>query len=597
MIIISGIFGTSQQDYLQEQLLDNIQPKVKKNLTIYKSSLTYIVMGDTSSNPNNLTILQTAEGILIGNAYHKSNNTLINENELKIILKNFQDAEKVFVKKFWGSYILFQFGNDRIKILRDPIGRFPIFYISLSEKSVFFSTEINTLYDIIKTKLEFNYSYFAAYLMDTFITTHETPFKGVYELPQGCQLTLAHNEIICSKIWDPITYTTKFEDSTELKILETLEAVLKTELSFHRSIFLDFSGGLDSSAILFFVKNMSRESQKIYPINFFHPNVQSSDERSFAVSIAKELGVDYIEHDVSKTLPFSPSEKLNKKPNWPTPHLVYQKMEQTLLDFANEHSNPLFISGHGGDHIFLSHPPFESLSDYLLENGTNNFFNYVKDLGTIYRKPLIKLLQGTFNGIGIFLLPFYKDKENVSNKKNLPEWFKPKILELEKNIQYHKFTSSWKDRILPGKIKHINSIYNGLASLKGEIRGYENSFIYPLISQPLLELSLSIPTYKTFNKGYTRYLFRKAISEKFKTNSVWRKDKGETTGIVQRGLKENIDFVMNLCLEGRLVQERLVDKTLIYKNLKRLISGQKDYQWNIISLFSVELFMNNWKPG
>ena len=89
-------------------------------------------------------------------------------------------------------------------------------------------------------------------------------------------------------------------------------------------------------------------------------------------------------------------------------------------------------------------------------------------------------------------------------------------------------------------------------------------------------------------------MFRKAISDTFKTDSVWRKDKGETSGIMQRGLKKNEKRILDLCLEGKMVKQGLINKDKLSAGILGVMNGQTDYLWAIINLICAEIFMNYW---
>lgn len=183
----------------------------------------------------------------------------------------------------------------------------------------------------------------------------------------------------------------------------------------------------------------------------------------------------------------------------------------------------------------------------------------------------------------------------ISNFKRAP-WLSKEVFLLEKKMRYHPFFDGERTtKSLPGKFGLIDAIYSGLSTIKTDIRDDgTNPVFFPLFSQPLLELVLSIPTYESYHDGYNRYLFRKAISDTFKTTAVWRQDKGETSGIEQRGLKSNEKRILELCLEGNMVKQGLINKEQLHAGILEVMNGQKDYQWAITNLICAETFMNYW---
>lgn len=68
------------------------------------------------------------------------------------------------------------------------------------------------------------------------------------------------------------------------------------------------------------------------------------------------------------------------------------------------------------------------------------------------------------------------------------------------------------------------------------------------------------------------------MSDAFKINVVWRQDKGETSGIIQKALKKNENHVLDICLNGNF-KESLIDKKILPKMIKGMIYGQTDNDW------------------
>lgn len=591
-MIVSGIYGIKKgNNILLDNLINLNRKQIRQNEKYFEHDNLYIICGNTSSEKEQGQILRTENSILMGKVFDKKDYNKIDIKSLKTN-KNNED----FVNNYWGSYLLFKSGSNKtITILRDPIGQLPFFYTQLPTKEIIFSSEIGIIYDLLTTKPSYNWAYFSSYLMHSSITTSYTPFENIYELCHGCELIINDNFITERVIWNPLNYIDNYDEKNiNSNIIDTTTNVIKNWISNTDNIFLDFSGGLDSSSLFFLLKDIIKTEQKLYPVNLFHPEVKSSDERWHAWKVSREIGIDLIEFNNSDNLPLTPLEnRLNFRPNWPTSSLTYLKIEQGLFNLSESCPNNIFIRGHGGDHIFMCPPSVISLCDFLMERGRNGFNAKLKDIASIYRKPLWPIVTEMLGGFYDYLMNSYKQK-TLADKFSKPFWFNKEIYKLEKTMKYHPFFFTRRTRCLPGKFNFISTIYNGLSTVKGEIRNPKNPIFYPLFSQPLLELALSIPTYETYNSGYDRYLFRKAISDKFGTKNVWRKDKGETSGIMQKGLRNNKQYVLSLCLEGKIAKTGLINKAILHDNIINMMNGQKTYQWQIINLICSEIFFTCW---
>jgi len=593
-MIISGIFGKlSNGNNIKKKIFSLTKQKIKKGMISFNNNDLNILAGDASPAINQGEILKTHDRFLVGKVFSKSNYNPLTEEDLISTSSN-----KTFVDKYWGNYILINIDNQKneINILRDPVGQLPFFYLKLSDRSIIFSSEINILYDALDLKPCFNWKYLSAYLLHGNFTTKETPFSEILELPHGCQLTISASTINEELIWNPLDYCSNYAgiEDTKSKIVNTITEVIKSWTSNSNGIFVDFSGGLDSSSLLFCLKQIPKKQQHLKAVNFFSPKVQSSDERIYARKIANEVGVDLIEFDTSIHLPLSPPKRINFKPNKPAMCMTHIKSQQEIRNLAKEYKNTCFMSGHGGDHIFLCPPPTESLCDFLIEKGLKGFGSETKEIAMIYRKPLLPLAKETLKALFSYMTSKHKVSRQKYDFQKAP-WFKKEMFKIADKISLHPFYNHAKTtKILPGKFRHIDIIYDGLATITDDVVNHNNPVFYPLFSQPLLELALSIPTYESYSQGYNRYPFRSAISKHFKTNSVWRKDKGETSGVFQMGLKKNKKRIMELCLEGRVAQEKLIDKDLLYKNINDIMNGSIDFQWPLTNLISLEIYMNYW---
>lgn len=101
-------------------------------------------------------------------------------------------------------------------------------------------------------------------------------------------------------------------------------------------------------------------------------------------------------------------------------------------------------------------------------------------------------------------------------------------------------------------------------------------------------------THIHFHNGYDRYPLRQSISERFKTETVWRQDKSQTTGVIQLGVKKNLENVLGICLEGYFVKQGLVDKEGLRKTIMLIGNGDTKHLWHFIHLASTEIFLNMW---
>jgi asparagine synthase (glutamine-hydrolysing) len=84
--------------------------------------------------------------------------------------------------------------------------------------------------------------------------------------------------------------------------------------------------------------------------------------------------------------------------------------------------------------------------------------------------------------------------------------------------------------------------------------------VNPLLSQPLIELCLRIPTYLLARDGRPRGLVRQAFSDLLPPEIVRRRSKGGLQELLDTVLQLNLDFARQVLLDGELVRQGLLDR-------------------------------------
>jgi asparagine synthase (glutamine-hydrolysing) len=84
--------------------------------------------------------------------------------------------------------------------------------------------------------------------------------------------------------------------------------------------------------------------------------------------------------------------------------------------------------------------------------------------------------------------------------------------------------------------------------------------VHPLISQPIMELCLQIPTYVLTYGGIDRALVRDAFAGIVPPEITGRTVKGGTASFINGLLVTNLPFLRQYLLDGLLMEERILDR-------------------------------------
>lgn len=193
---------------------------------------------------------------------------------------------------------------------------------------------------------------------------------------------------------------------------------------------------------------------------------------------------------------------------------------------------------------------------------------------------------------------FFSRRLEKRHPKNIqdetPNWIKLEVRQKASTDFIHPIYEHLPSSVFPGKYEQIDALYEGLASIHMEMNQVNPTY-YPFLYEPVVEFALSFPTYNLFDKGYDRYPLRKAVSDHFKTETVWRRDKSQVTGILQLGVKKNLEPVLDICLEGEFVKQGLIDREELHKTIMLISNGDIKHLWPFMYIASAEIFLKYWE--
>jgi asparagine synthase (glutamine-hydrolysing) len=115
--------------------------------------------------------------------------------------------------------------------------------------------------------------------------------------------------------------------------------------------------------------------------------------------------------------------------------------------------------------------------------------------------------------------------------------------------------------------------------------------VHPLMSQPLLELSLRLPTYVLTRGGRGRALAREAFSDRIPSAIASRRSKGGTEEHITAVLQRSLPLARTLLLDGQLVQRGLLDRRRVEASLERRPTQGDAYVSEIHSCIAIEAWL------
>ncbi|MBX9787133.1 MAG: asparagine synthase [Alphaproteobacteria bacterium] len=593
-MIYAGLIHFNDELDRAHELNHIIGTYTRTSPTIIKKNSLILCYGKLSNAQDMDEIWENASSVLMGRTFNKIQQCSFEKSDFKN-LSHLNKEE--FLEKIWGKYVYINSNKkaSQFEIVVDSTGQLPFFYYPFPNGNILFSSHIEIIFKVLSQKPEFNWTYLCSYLVYRNSSAIQTPFKNIYELPPACCLKITKNERKTEPFWDPLSAykTSVFQERDAVNVLQ---ATLKPWIEPYKNICVSLSGGLDSSCLVYCLKSIKKEEQKLSALNYFHDSVKSSNELIHARNVCRETGIELIEIDVSHSLPFDPChQKQLLNPNKPFPGLISLRWGENIFDNIPSDGSCAFLSGHGSDHIFMRPPSKKSVADYILEKGLKGSKKQLKNITQFYRDPFFSILKENAMSLGAHFLSRRLGKRNPKNTQDeIPDWIRQEVRQKTSTDFMHPIYENLPSSVLPGKYEQIDALYEGLASVHVEMNQVNPTY-YPFLYEPVVEFALSFPTYDLFHKGYDRYPLRKAASDHFKTETVWRRDKSQTTGIFQLGVKKNLEYVLDLCLEGQFVKQGFIDREELQKTIILIGNGDIKHMWPFMHVASVEIFLKQWE--
>lgn len=498
-------------------------------------------------------------------------------------------------ERVWGNYIAFlrDRRRDETRVIRDCSGGIPCYRLRQSHFDMFFSDPM--ILRTLRIRPALNWNYVLAFLCSSQMQVRDTALEGVTELLAGDGFrkpTAGDGTYYCA--WDPLDVIKQplvgcFGDAVG-SVRAAACYCIGAWASVYESIIHNLSGGLDSAVVLACLAK-SPSAPVVTCVNRFGIK-PAEDERAFARLAASMGGFSLIEipiFDDSQVI----DDALTHLPltSKPTVSGTLGVLEASLLDTLSDRicANSIW-TGQGGDHLFLQTPlPFGPV-DYAALRGFGpgllrslrdavhlSGLNYWETARLLWRKDS-ELVTRAFGAAAAGSQPFV-------------------VSEARSHILANRLSHPWIDNatsLPPGQrlqIAALSEVLNRHRPLPGLERTYKH---HPLLSQPLVELCLRIPSYLHLHGGIDRAVERAAFADLIPERIATRRQKGQSTFSILEIIHRSSEYVRNLLLDGVLAREGILDRVA----LDPLLTGQRPVEsstcFPLVSCIAAELWIRTW---
>jgi asparagine synthase (glutamine-hydrolysing) len=276
----------------------------------------------------------------------------LTRSDTEVIVHAYEEYGLECVKRFNGifAFALWDASARRLFLARDRMGVKPLYYAQTTG-GLLFASEIKALLVSSDVSRSLDMEATAQFFRLGFVPAPRTLFREVRKLPPGWRMVMEGEGFRTEPYWDlefvKPERIRSFGDACE-ELRELLQEVVTDQMVSDVPLGAFLSGGVDSSAVVSFMRHAATNGVRTYSIGFGEQH-SYHDETSYAEAVARELGTQHktliVRPEVADLTP-ALLEKLDE-PLTDTSFLVTYLVSQLAHKDVK-----VALSGVGGDELF-----------------------------------------------------------------------------------------------------------------------------------------------------------------------------------------------------------------------------------------------------
>ena len=239
-------------------------------------------------------------------------------------------------------------------IARDRLGVKPLYYVHTDDGSLYFGSEIKTLFEAGAIKPELNFSALPDYLANHATSGEETLYKGVKRLLPGHTLMWRDGKLEIKEYWDVSFTKAEQNGRTDKDYIaewyELFRTSVRLRLMADVPLGMFLSGGIDSSAIAAVMSGMVDEPIKTFSVAFAE---REANELAYARIVAEAYKTNHHEVVVSPEEFFNALPRLVWHEDEPLAHPSSVALYFVSL-LASQHVK-VVLTGEGSDELLAGY--------------------------------------------------------------------------------------------------------------------------------------------------------------------------------------------------------------------------------------------------
>ncbi|WP_225008095.1 asparagine synthase-related protein [Novosphingobium percolationis] len=485
----------------------------------------------------------------------------------------------------WGNYLAFGLSPDGPVgwVLRAPMGHLPALRTQTDELTIL-ASGADLLVDALEIVPRIDWAFCATHIACQHFVTSTTGIEGIDELLGGeCFQREADGTWQRQTVWSPWQWTTidreigDFEEAART-LRSRVEDAVRCLTENGGPYLLELSGGVDSSVLAAALAAAGTKARAATLVT----GTAEGDERHYARASARATGLTLDELQIRGAFDLTGTTQGRlARPGLP---VALAQADDALAAQGRSAGITAFVSGSGGDCVLCSAVSAAPAVDAIRRCGIGETaWNTIDALARIHHTNIWSVARMAW-------------QQARSGPLHSRWQIVPGLLAADR-VPATAPEHPWFDEpahVLPGKRSHVRGVLASLAHVDGFGRHTVAPSRFPLLSQPVVETAMRIPSWLWVSEGRDRAVARHAWRDILPPVVLERRTKGGLDTYAIEAVIRSRSDLHSFLLEGHLAANEVIDRQKVDAALNRPVRRTDPAAYQLLQLADVETWARAW---
>lgn len=500
------------------------------------------------------------------------------------------------VNKFNGMFAiaLYDHRQETLYLVRDRIGKKPLYYYTNGQEIVFAST-LKPIEMFPGFAKDINLEVIGSFLEHQYIVSPNSIYKNVYKVCPGEIIIYRKGRLEQYKYWDIIkkynscsTFEGTYNEAKiELKRLLTDSIQKRMVADVPVGVFL--SGGYDSTLVSCLAQEISDGPIKTFCIGINDNNYYN--EAKYANEISKIIGTDYTELYINENELYKLIDNIPKY--YDEPFADVSQIPTMLVAELAKTRVTVVLSGDGGDELFCGYNHYDMINRLQKYNKLGKIINYLGYSTIGERLHVMEHVHAFTRVLAKNSVNHNKLQYRVNFSKNVIDNMvikNGKIYYRESDI----IQKNWQEaRMLLDQCTYLPD--DIMCKVDRASMAYSLEARSPLLDYRIVEFAQTLPHEFKYKKGNKKRILKDLVYDYIPYDLMDRPKQG--FGIpIEKWLKQGRikDMLIDYANKSYLKDQGIFDEVYTNELINRYLSNERDKNVNLTSIIWAFVIFQQW---